>query len=118
MAVVGVAVKTDAAPDVEPVPTRWDFERCFATESDCSVGSVDYALDRIGWQSGQTTRPLLCVHPASYGYALNVARAFNGAIEVWATRQIAEANGLCGPWNDVDAWFIAWRGRRMGSIGA
>lgn len=108
-----------AAPDVEPVPTRWDFERNWNwCEMDVSFHAVQHALNKIGWSSGLAPKPLLCVHPAYYGTALEIASSFGGLIQVWATRDL----GTSHPWRtdteDIDAWCLAWRGRRVGSIGA
>lgn len=104
----GVAIGRAVDPDVEPVPTRWDFERPFRIDMDVSAYAVGDALDHLGWASGLGPRPLLCVHPREYPTALRVAAAFGGVVQVWAGRFA----------DDEWTWFVAWRGRRVGSIGA
>ena len=114
-AAVAIVAPGEATPDVEPVPTQWNIERVFTTECDLAVTSVSHALSVLGWESGAAPAPLLCVSPERYAYACEVAAAFGGVVH--ATSAIVWGDtGQYG--NDIDAWCVAWRGRRVGSIGA
>lgn len=93
---------------IEPLPTAFGFESVGAYDCDASVFTVAQALGLLGWDSADPVKPLLCVHPTWYPQALEVAIELNSKIAIWAS-----------PFSDNrDTWFVAWRGRRVGSAGA
>lgn len=101
----------DSLGGVEPVPTQFDFERP-ETDGDLSFWQVKDALDRLGWHPGLAPIPLLVVQPSAWYDAEQAAegiqRELRGRIAIhYATFS-----------KDSDDWFVAWRGRRAGSIGA
>lgn len=99
------------APAVEPAPTERDYQR-LTMSSDVHGRSVSQALAMLGWQSGLTPKPLLCVHPSMFYAACLVAQEMRGAVEPYAMKGIQDE----GTWGD--AWFVAWRGKRVGSEGS
>lgn len=107
-----VAPAVEALPirvrSIEPVPTRLDFERIFPVEVDVSTCGVAHALAHLGWSSDDHVLPLLCVHTADLGAAVYIKEALGHSIAVHATSKLP----------DRDSWFVAWRGRRVGSVGA
>ena len=74
---------------------------------DVSLMGVCAALQRLGWDSADTDRPMLVVSPADYANASSIWTALGGAVDLWATPRLPEF-----------AWFVSWRGRRVGSEGA
>ena len=97
-------------PIIEPVPTQRDFAPVGSCHCDCSTMVVSDALAKLGWQSGLAPWPLLIVNPAAYSFGLSIAGHFGGALHVLASDYLTT--------HDMDTWFVAWRGRRVGSIGA
>ena len=93
---------------VEPGPTRFDFEPICSIGADVSVHTVSMALGVLNWDTDDPVKPLLCVHPASYAWALPVVQGFDYRIAL-------RAAAFCP---DIDTWFVAWHGRRAGSVGA
>lgn len=92
----------------EPRPTRFDCEETAPYGMDISICSVRQALHQMDWEPDLDPKPLLVVHPLSYVDAHDVREHYRDAIEVWATNHIT----------DRDTWFVSWRGRRVGSVGA
>lgn len=111
--VAGVSAVPELGPrahewQIEPRPHRFDFEEACGTMMDVSVIGVAWALERLCWDSADPVKPLLVVHPADYPRALEIAIELNQRIAVWAT---------CFG-TDPYAWFVTWRGQRIGSGGA
>ena len=102
-AVVG-ATTTPPAPQPWTYRGPFDFEPAGSTPMDVSQAGVSAALQRLQWDTGDPERPLLVVSPADYLYAAGYHRE---GLRVWATPQLPE-----------HAWFVSWRGRRVGSEGA
>lgn len=98
-------------PPIEPVPEERDFQR-LSMSCDVHGSSVSQALAMLGWESGLTPKPLLCVHPSMFATACLIAKEMHGVVEPLAMRGIQDE----GTWGD--AWFVAWRGKRVGSEGA
>jgi hypothetical protein len=108
-AVASLNVETpSAAPAVEPVPTQFDFESLLPYDCDAGSHSVAQVLDRMGWLPDTEPIPLLIVHPSAWLLALEIRDTFRGHLAVKALRFS----------DDRDQWFVAWRGRRVGSVGA
>ena len=102
------AVGADHTWQIEPRPSRFDFEETQSVPMDCCTSSVAMALGRLEWDSADLVKPLLVVHPSAYPWAIEIAIELNQRIAIWAT-----------PFSqDRDTWFVVWRGRRVGSEGA
>ena len=105
---VAVGSRSSPAVQVEPNPTRFDFESLHGPDCDCTTGTVSWALGQVMWDSADPIKPLLVVHPARYGSAIEIMRDLDQKVTIWAM-----------PFSeDIDTWFIAWHGRRVGSAGA
>ena len=89
------------------MPTRFDFETFLPCECDIHARGVLEALAHMGWESTASPRPLLVVDPRAYLDAVACNRALDRLCVVVTSRQLPR-----------DAWFVAWRNRRMGSAGA
>jgi hypothetical protein len=109
-AAAGVSAVPGPAPlatGVEPRPRQFNFEPCGSCDADCALSTVSTALGVLEWDSADPVKPLLVVNSASYGWALEIVLELNNKIALWATPSL-----------DRDAWFVTWRGRRAGSVGA
>ena len=101
-------VGADPAWHIESRPQSFTFEEVSVTCMDVCVTGVCLALERLKWDSADLVKPLLIVHPVNYCYALEIAIELNQRVAIWVT-----------PFSDdKDAWFVAWRGRQVGSQGA
>ncbi len=113
----GVSVVPEIRPgaidlwQIEPQPRQFDFEEAGSVCMDVSVMGVGAALGKLGWDSADPVKPLLVMQPEWYPYALEIAYEFNQRIAVWVTPFSEERRYR-------DAWFVVWRGRRVGSEGA
>jgi hypothetical protein len=110
-AILGITVPARAAsadgPGVEPL-TALDFEDVCDVQSDVSGHGVASALAKLGWETGASPTPILVVHPSNLVWAVASAQCVGNVVAVIATQKFA----------DIDTWFVAWRGRRVGSQGA
>ena len=110
-----VAVSTPRpveAAHVEPMPTRLDFESTHAQDVNCH--GIMWVLEQMGWESEARPQPLLVVGVENYPAALSANAVLNNLCAVRAVQR----DFSHGTYMGRDAWFVAWRGRRMGSDGA
>ncbi len=107
--ILATAVTPEAAHDpVEPMPRDFtSFEKLFGYGCDVSSVVVMHALVELGWESGAQPQPLLVVSPSIYIYAIDANKHLGDLCRVVAKRGV-----------ERDTWFVAWRGRRIGSDGA
>lgn len=92
---------------IEPPPRQFDFIEAQCCCMDVGVNGVASALEKLQWDSADPVKPLLVVSPEDYPTALEIAVELNQRVAIWATPCVARY-----------AWFVAWRGRRVGSEGA
>jgi hypothetical protein len=97
-----------ATPAVEPMPTETTCEEVWGCPADVSGHGLAQALSKLGWETGAMPRPILVVHPSNLVYAVSAAQHVGDVVTIVATHTLT----------DVDTWFVAWRGRRVGSQGA
>jgi hypothetical protein len=93
----------------EAVPAAIDFDKVCGYGVDLSASGVSMALEMLGWEFGASPKPLLCVAPSGFAHACRLAKEMYGVVEPHALQALRPT---------VDAWFVAWNGRRVGSEGA
>jgi len=107
-AAIATTVQAEAASDpVEPMPRDFRFSPVYEYGIDLSTVGVMQALTNMGWESDAQPRPLLVVSPPDYPLAIEINRHLGDLCRVVATQRIG-----------MYAWFVAWRGGKLGSDGA
>jgi hypothetical protein len=106
--VLATAAASDAAPDpVEPMPRDFSFKPIYECGMDVCTMGVMQALSNLGWETDAPPRPLLVVSPADYPLAIEANRHLGDLCRVVASQRLERY-----------AWFVAWRGQKLGSGGA